>query len=83
MRHGVLVLCTLLSVMYFPWPYTAFLALLSAMDDPLVPLAAGLFMDTLYYTPSLHTYPQATIFGALATLIVWFVRTRLRTGIMN
>lgn len=83
MTQAFLTVSTLLSALYFPWPFTALLALLSAPSEPLTPLAAGLLIDTLYYTPASQSYPLATLLGALATGLAWFVRTRLRTGIID
>lgn len=81
MINGLITIVTFLSAIYFPWPFTALLALLGASVEPLLPLAAGLFADTLYYTPALG-FPYFTCFGALVTLLAFFVRSRLRTGSM-
>ncbi|TSC69818.1 MAG: hypothetical protein G01um101449_510 [Parcubacteria group bacterium Gr01-1014_49] len=83
MMHAALPFLTLISVVFFPWPFTATLALLAASVEPLVPLAAGLFADTLYYVPQAHGLPLFTLLGALASLIAFFVRSRVRAGIMG
>lgn len=74
---------TLLSAVFFPWPLTAFLALGVAPFEPLVPLAAGILVDTLYYSSSSGSLPLFTIYGALATALAFFVRSRLKTGIIG
>lgn len=80
MMRGTLTILTFISTVFFPWPLTAVLALGASLLDPLVPLAAGLFADTLYYAPHAGTLPMFTLYGALATALVFFVRSRLKTG---
>lgn len=80
MMKGALTLFTFVSVAFFPWPLTALLALATAFTEPLVPLAAGLFADTLYYTPSAHAWPLFAPVGAAVTVVAFLVRSRLRTG---
>jgi len=74
---GLLTLLVFISVIFFPWPLTAVLALASSFLIPFLPLAVGLFADTLYYTSG---FPFFTFYGALATGVVLFVRSRLKTG---
>ncbi len=71
-------LAALLSVLFFPWPLTAALALGMALFEPLVPLAVGLFADTLYY--SSRGLPLFTIWGVFVTVAAFFVRSRLKAG---
>lgn len=79
----MLTLFTLISVIFFPWPLAAFFALASALFVPLLPLAAGIFADTLYYVPwSGGTVPLFTLFGVTVTMIAIFVRSRLKAGII-
>ena len=72
--RGFLTFLVFISVIFFPWPLTAVLSLASSF---LIPLAVGLFSDTLYYTSGL---PLFTLCGSLATGAVLFVRSRLKTG---
>ena len=74
---------TFLSALFFPWPLTACLALGMALFEPLVPLAVGLFVDTLYYLPHGGSMPTFTLVGALVTLGAFFVRSRLKTSIIG
>ncbi|MDE1919540.1 MAG: hypothetical protein KGH56_02450 [Patescibacteria group bacterium] len=83
MMRGLLTLLTLVSVVFFPWPLAALLAILSASLEPLVPLAAGLLADTLYYAPQAQAFPVFTLYGLLCTIIAFFVRSRFRTSIMR
>jgi len=78
--RGILSLSSLVSVILFPWPFTAFLAIISSLLEPLIPLSVGLFADTLYYTPQAGTMPFFTIYGAIATTLALLVRSRLLTG---
>ncbi|MEK7114201.1 MAG: hypothetical protein AAB850_01490 [Patescibacteria group bacterium] len=81
MMRGLLTMATFISVVLFPWPLTAFLAIVSAFFEPFVPLAVGLFADTLYYLPREGAWPLSTLFGAGITVIALFVRSRLRADI--
>lgn len=80
MMRGALTFFAFVSVIFFPWPFTALLALVAAFTEPLVPLAVGLFADTLYYVPSAHAWPLLTLGGAVVTIIAVLVRSRLRAG---
>lgn len=82
MMRGMLTLVTLASVLFFPWPFSALLAVLSALPVPLLPLAAGIFFDTLYYVPALGL-PVFTLWGGLFTLLAFFVRSHLNASIIR
>ncbi len=71
------------STLFFPWPFTACLAVGVALYEPLVPFAVGLFADTLYYAPHGGTLPFFTFSGALITLAAFFVRSRLKTSLVR
>jgi hypothetical protein len=81
--NAALSVLTLISAILFPWPLTAFLAVASSYCEPLVPLAAGLFFDALYYAPHEGSFPVFTIYGLLVSLAAVFVRNQLRTSIIN
>jgi hypothetical protein len=83
MMRGTLTLLTFVSVVFFPWPLSVALALISALAEPLLPLSAGLFFDALYYSPHSAFLPFLTLGGALVTAIAFFVRSRLNTGIIR
>lgn len=83
MMRGVATFLALTSVVLFPWPLTVILAVVSAFVEPLLPLAVGIFVDTLYYTPQAHTLPIFTLSGALVTIVAFVVRSRLRASIME
>jgi hypothetical protein len=83
MMRGVLVFAPLISVLLFPWPFSVLLALASSFVEPLTPLAAGLFADTLYYTPQAQALPLFTIGGAALSAIAFLVRSRLKTSIIG
>ncbi len=75
-----LTFSTFASTIFFPWPFTALLALAASFAEPLVPLAVGLFTDTLYYVPHAGSFPFFTLYGAMFSTIAFFVRSRLRVG---
>jgi len=79
---GLLTLFAFISVIFFPWLFTAAFALFASAFIPFIPLAVGIFADTLYYSPATNFVPLFTLYGALATGIVVLVHRRLRTGII-
>jgi hypothetical protein len=83
MIRGFLSLLVFVSVVFFPWPLTAILALIAAFFIPLLPLAVGIFADTLYYTQHAALLPFFTLYGAIATVVAILVRSRLRASIIN
>lgn len=83
MISGVGTIGTFLSALFFPWQLTAFLALSMALYEPWIPLAVGIFVDTLYYVPQGTLIPFFALSGALVSLAAFFVRSRLKTGTMG
>jgi len=83
MMRGLLTLFVFISVMFFPWPFAAALALVSSLSVPLLPLAAGIFADTLYYIPRVAPLPFFTLYGAIVTSVALLVRSRLKTSIIK
>ena len=83
MMRGLITLFTFVSALFFPWPLTALLAVIATATEPLVPLALGIFVDTLYYVPSASFLPLSTLLGALVTALAFFVHSRLRTRSMR
>lgn len=80
MMRRALVFGTFLSALFFPWPLTACLAAGVSLFEPLVPLAVGLFVDTLYYVPHGMALPLFTLWGGLGTGVAFFVHSRLKTS---
>lgn len=83
MMRGVLSVSALYSLVAFPFPYTVVLVLVGSAFEPLLPLGIGLLADVLYYAPGMTRYPRYTIYGALLTGLIIFVRKQLRTGIIR
>ncbi len=81
--RGALVVFTFVSTIFFPWLFTAILAIVVSFTEPLVPLAVGIFVDVLYFSPQTSVWPVFTIGGALCTVVMLFVRSRLRTSIIG
>ncbi len=79
----LITLIAFVSVILFPWQFTAFLVLVSSFFVPLLPLAIGIFADTLYYSMKITLVPLYTILGLLVTGIAIFVRTRLQTSTIH
>lgn len=80
MMRGILTVLTFLSALFFPWPATALLALVTALFEPLVPLAVGVFVDTLYYAGGM---PLCTLYGLFATAIAFLVQSRIKASIIG
>ncbi len=79
-RNGILTITTFISVILFPWPLTVLLALITSLYEPLVPLAVGLFADTLFYVPQAGRFPICTLLGFLTSVMAVFVRRQLRAS---
>lgn len=80
---GIGTIATFISVLLFPWPLSVLLAVAASFFEPLVPLAAGLFADTLYYAPHAGTPPIFTLYGLGLSIIAILVRSRLSAGIIG
>lgn len=83
MISGILTIATFASVALFPWPLSVLLAVIASSREPLVPFAAGLFADTLYYVPFGGTWPLFTIGGFLVSATAFFVHGGVRRTIIN
>jgi len=71
------------SVVLFPWPFAALLALGMALIEPFVPFAIGLLFDVFYYSPQGGALPLATLLGASVTILSLLVRSRLLASIIR
>ena len=76
----ILTFLAFVSVIFFPWPLTVLLVLADSFLVPLLPVAIGIFTDTLYYSSKTATLPLFTILGLVVTSIMFFVRSRLQTS---
>jgi hypothetical protein len=83
MIRGLSTALAFISALLFPWPLTVLIALGLAVFEPLVPLAVGIFADTLYYTPHAGVLPWFVIFGGVFTMLAFFVRSQLKTSIIG
>lgn len=77
MIRGTLTILTFVSILFFPWPLSVILVFATGAYEPFVPLAAGLFIDTLFYVPAAHNWPLFTIGGILVTFAIFWLRSRL------
>lgn len=83
MIRPVISISALGSLVVFPWPFTVVLTLAAALVEPLVPLGIGLLADMLYYAPQSYPIPLYTLAGGIISAVAYFVRTRLRPGMMG
>jgi len=83
LRNGILTVSAFVSAAILPWPATALLALAASFVEPLMPFSIGLFMDALYYAPGIGTWPTATLYGLVFSVIAVFVRHQLRSSIIR
>lgn len=82
-RNGILTISSFVSALLFPWPLTVLLALVASFFEPLVPLAVGIFADSLYYAPHAGALPLFTLYGLALSVIATLVRKRLRASIIR
>lgn len=80
MRAAIFICAPFLSLLFFPWPAAVVLSLIAAWYEPLIPFAAGIFADALYYTAHGARLPWFTLGGALVSVMAVFVRSRLKAG---
>jgi cation transporter-like permease len=83
MIRVLLTVFSLATVIFFPWPFAAAIALMASSIEPLIPLAAGIFADTLYLAPHTSVVPYFSVWGALTTVIVLLVRRWLEASIIR
>jgi len=81
--RGAFVVTALLSPFFFTAFTTTLLALVAGAFTPLVPLAAGLLLDTLYWSSGASTVPWYTIYGAVASLGAFGMHRFFETRIMH
>ncbi len=76
-----LVVASILSIFFFPWPLTVLLTLISGVFWPPVALAVGVLYELLYAPGT--TLPWAVIIGLAATGGLFFVHQFIKTRIMS
>jgi hypothetical protein len=75
-----LTIGTLASIIFFPWQLSVLVVLGGAGIEPLLPLAAGLLADALYFVPHSTTLPVFSLGGAAVSIVATVVRRQFRTG---
>ena len=83
MIRGLTTALAFVSAVLFPWPLTVLITLGVALFEPLVPLAIGIFADTIYYTPHAGVLPWFFICGGVSTILASLVRSQLKTSIIG
>lgn len=82
MTAPALVVSSLISLIFFPWPFTILVVLIATAYEPLTALAIGILAEVLY-APTVFAWPSYVLIGLVATLVAFFVRSRLQTGIIR
>ena len=77
----VLAAAAFLSVFMLPSALAMVITLVAGFFSPLVPFAVGVFADLLYL-PS-HSFPYMTLWGALASVVLYFVQRFVKTSIIE
>lgn len=72
-----------ISLILFPWPVTTTLTLGLALFEPLAPLALGIAADAIYFAPEVSVIPWFALSGLFATLVAFFLRSRLQASIIG
>ncbi|HET9641647.1 MAG TPA: hypothetical protein VFP46_02265 [Candidatus Paceibacterota bacterium] len=80
MTTGILLGLSLLAVFFFPWPFAAVLAIAASLSEPLIAFAVGVFADAVYYSIHAARVPYFTVGGALVSIVIVFVRSRLKSS---
>ena len=75
-----LISLAFISTILFPWQCTVLLVGISSFFIPLLPIAIGIFADTLYYTSKVSLVPLYTICGVIISGAMFLVRQRLQAG---
>lgn len=83
MMHKLAAVLACFSVLFFPWPVAACLALGMSLIEPFVPLVVGLLIDIFYYSSYGGALPFATLSGACVTALALLVRSRLVASIIR
>jgi hypothetical protein len=83
MMRGLLTIFSFISAVFLPWLFTFVLVVALSIREPLLPLATGIFADTLYYVPQAGIIPLFTVLGALVTTASFLVRNRLNPSIIG
>lgn len=64
----------LFSPFFFPWLYTAVVAIIASIRYPLVALIVGIEIDTLYYVHGVTSLPYASVWGVLVMILAMLAR---------
>ena len=83
MIHFALLILTLTAPLLFPIGVTIFIALAAAVFSPLFPLAAGVMLDALYFSPGSYPVPLYSLLGGAATIAAYFVHRFVEASIMR
>jgi len=78
-----LIAISFVSLLLFPWPFSVILTLAASIYVPFLPIAMGLFADTLYYTSKTEALPLLTLYGAITTGIALIVHNRISNNIIR
>jgi hypothetical protein len=83
MMRGIASCASMASVVLFPWPVAAVLAIVFSVQVPLLPVAVGLFTDVVYWHSFAGLIPLGTVAGCVCTIAAFLVRMRLNAGIIG
>ena len=76
-----LLIVAFLSVFVLPHVAVMLVAIVAGFFSPLVPFAVGMFSDLLYLPP--HSVPMMTLWGALASAMLYAVQRFVKTSIID
>ena len=83
MIRGLLIAFAFFSPLFFPVGFVGVLTFLAAIFSPLTPLAVGLMLDFLYYSPGAYLVPFFTFIGLLGAIVATLVRRFVETSIIR
>lgn len=79
----VLVVLSLFSPFFFPWPLTLLITLAAAFFVPCIALVVGVLIDVLYFVPGSALAPVASLLGLLGFVFMFFVHRFWKTRIIG
>lgn len=83
MMRYVVLLATFLSLVWFPWPITVVLMVVSSIFVPLSGIVFGVLFDMVYAPVGAVSMPLGVLWGSAASLAGYIISRFIRTRIMS
>ncbi len=73
----------LFSPFFFPWLYTAVVAIIASARYPLVAFIVGIEIDALYYVHGVTSLPYASVWGIIVMILAILIRRFTRVYLIT